>query len=47
MDGSVVWESAWYNSAIENARLIGVKIEYESGKTEEITKAEVLTEICK
>lgn len=47
MDGAVVWESAWYNSAIENVRLIGIKIEYEGGKMEEITKTETLDEICR
>lgn len=38
MDGSIVWESAWFNSTIEKAKLIDVTIEYKDGKTEKIDK---------
>lgn len=45
MDGSIVWESAWFNSTIEKANLIDVTIEYKDGKTEKIDKEEDLEAI--
>lgn len=45
MDGSIVWESAWYNSTIEKVNLIGITIEYTDGKIEEIDKSEDLKSI--
>ena len=47
MQENAYWQSAWYNSVIENVNLLGISINYADGSAEEISELAVLEALKK